>query len=874
MKLYVITILISLFSAACIPAVQAQRNTTTDNLRVTNKIRLGDKTITRFGTFFNQASTPGGTLYENDLWYNPTDSTLNIYDGAAWGEVARPGGGSGGGGDPTMGGDLSGTASNAQIVPGAVGSTELASGAVTLTKEANGTADRLKGYDGSGNPSEINITGNATLSGGTLNVTGGDPTMGGDLSGTASNAQIVANAVGSNEIAPISVTAAKMENIAANTIVGRNDAGSGDREELTPTEVTAMLNIASAGVKGLAPPLSGLPTQYLDGTGTFSVPPGGTDDQTLAEVLSSGNSAGSTDIDMNGQDITNLNPEAYGAGWNGDNSAPTKNDVYNKIELIVGGGGDGVAISGAWDDANNEIDVTVNGGSDFSILLQALLDSAYLWSNFQGVPAGFADDTDDVNDADSDPANEKNLNDHTGDIATSQVENDAVTAAKMENIAANTIVGRNDAGSGDREELTPTEVTAMLNIASAGVKGLAPPLSGLPTQYLDGTGTFSVPPGGGGFSPLTDNYVPRALGQDDLENSQIYDNGATVSINSATPPGGKLFVNGNTRLDGRVAINRDFVTNRDFVIQSQFSQPLISLYDNGGTEVLNFGATTANDVLFDAEVSGKSLIFRTAGNNERLRILSSGNIGIGDNSPAERLTVSGNIRTSGQVQFEGSANYINNDGADNLGVVTGTGNNFFVNVEGGSQEIDVSPTGLAVGTVLHANKLDVEGGAAIGSSYSGTSTAPADGLLVEGSVAIGATSPEAKLHIEDLGSYLIMRSTNASLSTRITLENEGDDNDSWQVRRNNSGEFAISHSALQPYGTETDIIELTSSEIRLLQDLVIDTGNDVRIIVGSGSPESSVTAGVGSTYHRSDGGTGTSLYVKESGTGNTGWVAK
>lgn len=43
---------------------------------------------------------------------------------------------------------------------------------------------------------------------------------------------------------------------------------------------------------------------------------------------------------------------------------------------------------------------------------------------------------------------------------------------------------------------------------------------------------------------------------------------------------------------------------------------------------------------------------------------------------------------------------------------------------------------------------------------------------------------------------------------------------------------------------------------------------------GSGSPEGSVTAPIGSIYSRTDGGASTSLYVKESGTGNTGWVAK
>jgi hypothetical protein len=43
---------------------------------------------------------------------------------------------------------------------------------------------------------------------------------------------------------------------------------------------------------------------------------------------------------------------------------------------------------------------------------------------------------------------------------------------------------------------------------------------------------------------------------------------------------------------------------------------------------------------------------------------------------------------------------------------------------------------------------------------------------------------------------------------------------------------------------------------------------------GTGSPEGSVTANVGSLFLRKDGGSGTTLYVKESGTGNTGWTAK
>lgn len=48
---------------------------------------------------------------------------------------------------------------------------------------------------------------------------------------------------------------------------------------------------------------------------------------------------------------------------------------------------------------------------------------------------------------------------------------------------------------------------------------------------------------------------------------------------------------------------------------------------------------------------------------------------------------------------------------------------------------------------------------------------------------------------------------------------------------------------------------------------------DTRTIVGTGTPESAVSAPVGTMFLRTDGGAGTTLYVKESGTGNTGWAA-
>ena len=49
---------------------------------------------------------------------------------------------------------------------------------------------------------------------------------------------------------------------------------------------------------------------------------------------------------------------------------------------------------------------------------------------------------------------------------------------------------------------------------------------------------------------------------------------------------------------------------------------------------------------------------------------------------------------------------------------------------------------------------------------------------------------------------------------------------------------------------------------------------NVAVITGTGSPDGTFVAPVGSIFIRTDGGSSTTLYVKESGTGNTGWVAK
>ena len=215
--------------------------------------------------------------------------------------------------DATVGGDLSGTVSNAQIAANAVTSTEIASNSVgiaelnvadgsnlqVLTTNGAGTLSWTSKTDATVGANTIGITeldvsdgtnGQAltTNGSGTLSFTtiSGDPSMGGDLSGTASNAQIVANAITATEIA---------SNAVDGTHIALGSDASGDIMYYNGTNYVRLAKGTNGEVLTLA---SGVPSWAADSTNVTGTSVGGDLSGTVGNAQIVANAVGIAELNV------------------------------------------------------------------------------------------------------------------------------------------------------------------------------------------------------------------------------------------------------------------------------------------------------------------------------------------------------------------------------------------------------------------------------------------------------------------------------------------------------------------------------------------------------------------------------------------------
>lgn len=79
-----------------------------------------------------------------------------------------------------------------------------------------------------------------------------------------------------------------------------------------------------------------------------------------------------------------------------------------------------------------------------------------------------------------------------GSLTTIMFGDNQVTNAKLAQVATATIKGRVTAGTGNVEDLTVTQATAMLNVFDSSLKGLAPASGGGTTNFLRADGTWAA----------------------------------------------------------------------------------------------------------------------------------------------------------------------------------------------------------------------------------------------------------------------------------------------------------------------------------------------------------------------------------------------
>ena len=279
---------------------------------------------------------------------------------------------------------------------------------------------------------------------------------------------------------------------------------------------------------------------------------------------------------------------------------------------------------------------------------------------------------------------------------------------------------------------------------------------------------YNFPNKGGTFALLDDvtgaisgttNYIPKFTSSSAIGNSQIFDNGTNVGINNTSPSFGYgTGLQITSALASNLRINTTGYTGLD-IIGGANGDGYIYLRDNN------------------------PLIFGT-NNTERLRISSTGEVGIGTSSPSVAsglgLVLNGQ---AGQTRLAFKNNYTGDASTDGVqfALIGGSSAFVFQNRESdgyfsfetnGSERLRISSTGnVSIGNTNNTYKLDVEGDVRVGGSGNPSLTISGSAGAYTGLFYINAAGGGSSKIYANGGSNTLILGTNST--DRATLDASG-----------------------------------------------------------------------------------------------------
>jgi hypothetical protein len=169
----------------------------------------------------------------------------------------------------------------------------------------------------------------------------------------------------------------------------------------------------------------------------------------------------------------------------------------------------------------------------------------------------------------------------------------------------------------------------------------------LADAHINSAATWNAKIGGSG----TTNYVPKFTASGTLGNSTIFDNGTNVGIGT-TSPSGKLHIGG---VGSAIAFDTDGLAGANSISTTESFKLSLKATRGTGSEI---------------KIGNENLELLT-NSTERLRITSTGNVGIGTTSPAEKLSVAGRLLVN--TNTTDGANALQVNGSAKVSSLAGTG---------------------------------------------------------------------------------------------------------------------------------------------------------------------------------------------------------